>query len=74
MSVSFVSPQGLDVKELEGTSVMGRRVLKGDMLYIIGRKRKGGLVHFDTLLWVASLFLIGKSDPPVVLAPKELLL
>lgn len=46
MLVSFISPQGLDC---EGTSMMGIIVLKGDILCIIRRKRKGP-AHFDILL------------------------
>jgi hypothetical protein len=47
MLVSFISPQGLDLRRNQYDGVI---VLKGDILYIIRRRRKEELAHFDTLL------------------------
>jgi hypothetical protein len=47
MLVSFISPQGLDLRRNQYDGVI---VLKGDILYIIRRRRKEELAHFDILL------------------------
>lgn len=64
----------LKVQTCEGTSMMGIRVLKGDLLYVIRRRGKKDLSILIFCCRWPVLFLIGKSDPPVMLAPKELLL